>query len=137
MISYLVSRALAWMEQEPVVGLMMTVAAVVTFAGVYRKGGGPEPGPWAWARRIIESGTILVRGGRIVSVTPGSAATQGLTIVDAKGMSAMPGFIDSHKHVNTGPNEKGQMQSLLEAGYTTILSGGGPGDGNIILRDRI
>src|SRR5690606_10592850 len=38
---------------------------------------------------------------------------------------------------NTGPNEKGQMQSLLEAGYTTILSGGGPGDGNIILRDRI
>ena len=86
---------------------------------------------------VIESGTILVRGGRIVSVTPGSAATQGLTIVDAKGMSAMPGFIDSHKHVNTGPNEKGQMQSLLEAGYTTILSGGGPGDGNIILRDRI
>ena len=63
--------------------------------------------------------------------------TQGLQVIDAKGMTAMPGFIDGHKHINTGPNEKAQMQSLLEAGYTTILSGGGPGDGNIPLRDKI
>jgi imidazolonepropionase-like amidohydrolase len=86
---------------------------------------------------VIESGTIVVRGGKIASVSAGSASTRGLTVIDAKGMSAMPGFIDSHKHVNTGPQEQGQMQSLLEAGYTTILSGGGPGDGNIELRDKI
>lgn len=86
---------------------------------------------------VIESGTIVVRGGKIESVSAGSARTQGLRTLDARGMSAMPGFIDSHKHVNTGPEEKGQMQSLLEAGYTTILSGGGPGDGNIELRDKI
>ena len=49
----------------------------------------------------------------------------------------MPGFIDAHRHINTGPNEKAQMQALLEAGYTTILSGGGPADGNITLRDHI
>ena len=49
----------------------------------------------------------------------------------------MPGFIDAHKHINTGPKEKAQMQSLLEAGYTTMLSGGGPGDGNLALRDHI
>jgi imidazolonepropionase-like amidohydrolase len=87
--------------------------------------------------QVIPSGTIIVRGGKIVSVTAGTAPTQGLRTIDAKGMSAMPGFIDGHKHINTGPNEKGQMQSLLEAGYTTILSGGGPGDGNIQLRDKI
>jgi imidazolonepropionase-like amidohydrolase len=87
--------------------------------------------------QVIDSGTIVVRGGRIVSVSMGAANTQGLRVIDARGMSAMPGFIDSHKHVNTSPNEKAQMQSLLEAGYTTILSGGGPGDGNITLRDRI
>jgi imidazolonepropionase-like amidohydrolase len=86
---------------------------------------------------VIPSGTIIVRGGKIVSVTAGTAPTQGLRTIDAKGMSAMPGFIDGHKHINTGPNEKAQMQSLLEAGYTTILSGGGPGDGNIQLRDKI
>jgi imidazolonepropionase-like amidohydrolase len=86
---------------------------------------------------VIDSGTIVVRGGKIVSVGAGAASTQGLRTIDAKGMSAMPGFIDSHKHVNPGPNEKGQMQSLLEAGYTTILAGGGQADNNITLRDHI
>jgi len=85
---------------------------------------------------VIYAGTVIVRGGKIVSVGA-AAATQGLKTIDAKGMTAMPGFIDAHRHVNTGPNEKQQMQALLEAGYTTILSGGGPADGNITLRDHI
>lgn len=86
---------------------------------------------------VIESGTIVVRGGKIASVAAGGANTQGLRVIDARGMSAVPGYIDAHKHINTGPMEKEQMQSLLEAGYTTILSGGGPGDGNLALRDHI
>ena len=86
---------------------------------------------------VVPSGTIVVRGGKIVSASAGAAHTQGLRVIDAKGMSAMPGLIDAHKHINTGPNEKEQMKSLLEAGYTTILSGGGPGDGNLMLRDHI
>ncbi|MGD1069682.1 MAG: amidohydrolase family protein [Bryobacteraceae bacterium] len=86
---------------------------------------------------VIPSGTIVVRNGKIVSVAAGVADAQGLKVIDAKGMSALPGFIDAHKHINTGPNEKGQMQSLLEAGYTTVLSAGGPGDGNLTLRDHI
>ena len=86
---------------------------------------------------VIGSGTVIVRAGKIVSVSAGAANTQGLKTIDAKGMSAMPGFIDAHRHINTGPNEKAQMQALLEAGYTTILSGGGPADGNITLRDHI
>src|SRR5690349_1862123 len=86
---------------------------------------------------VFQSGTIVVRGGKIVSAGAGAANMQGLKVIDAKGMSAMPGYIDAHKHINTGPNEKEQMQSLLEAGYTTVLSGGGPGDGNLTLRDHI
>ncbi len=86
---------------------------------------------------IVESGTIVVRGGRIVSAGAGSPAIEGLRVVDGRGMTAIAGYIDAHKHVNTGPMEQAQMQALLEAGYTTILSGGGPGDGNITLRDRI
>src|SRR4029077_14644380 len=85
---------------------------------------------------VINSGTVIVRAGKIVSVSAGAAA-QGLKTIDAKGMTAMPGFIDAHRHINTGPNEKAQMQALLEAGYTTILSGGGPAEGNITLRDHI
>jgi len=86
---------------------------------------------------VINSGTLIVRDGKIASVSAGAANTQGLQVIDAKGMTAMPGYIDGHRHINTGPNEKAQMQALLEAGYTTILSGGGPADGNITLRDHI
>ena len=86
---------------------------------------------------VIESGTIIVRGGKIASVSAGGGNTQGLRVIDARGMTAMPGFIDGHKHVNPGPNEKGQMQSILEAGYTTVLAGGGMADNNLTLRDHI
>jgi imidazolonepropionase-like amidohydrolase len=86
---------------------------------------------------VIQSGAVIVRAGKIVSVSAGAADTQGLQTIDAKGMTAMPGYIDGHRHINTGPNEKLQMQQLLEAGYTTILSGGGPAEGNLTLRDHI
>ena len=86
---------------------------------------------------VIERGSIVVRAGRIASVTPGESAAASGSVIDARGMTAMPGFIDAHRHINTGPDEKQQMQALLEAGYTTILSGGGPADGNITLREHI
>jgi imidazolonepropionase-like amidohydrolase len=86
---------------------------------------------------VIERGSIVVRGGKIVSVGAGAPSQKSGQTIDARGMSAMAGFIDAHKHVNTGPEEKAQMQRLLEAGYTTVLSGGGPAEGNITLRDHI
>lgn len=86
---------------------------------------------------VIDRGSIVVRGGKITSVTSANPSSTTGRVIDAKGMSAMPGFIDAHRHINTGPNEKEQMQAQLEAGYTTILSGGGPAEGNITLRDHI
>jgi imidazolonepropionase-like amidohydrolase len=86
---------------------------------------------------VIERGSIVIRGGRIASVAAGTAAPSGLTAIDLGGMTAMPGFIDGHRHVDTGPDEKVAMQALLDAGYTTVLSGGGPAEGNITLRDHI
>jgi imidazolonepropionase-like amidohydrolase len=85
--------------------------------------------------QVINSGTIIVKGGKIVSVAAGAAPAQGLRVIDAKGMSAIPGFIDGHKHVNNYNAE--QMKSLIEAGYTTVLAGGGPAEQNLALRDRI
>src|ERR1700723_2435072 len=63
---------------------------------------------------IIPEGTIIVKGGKIVSAAAGVASTSGLKVINGKGMTAMPGYVDGHKHVAPGPNEKGQMQSLLE-----------------------
>ena len=87
--------------------------------------------------QVIDQGSIVVRNGRIASVAPGAANAPGVRSIDGRGMTAIAGFIDGHRHVNTGPNEKTQMQQLLEAGYTTILSGGGPAEGNLTLRDHI
>jgi imidazolonepropionase-like amidohydrolase len=86
---------------------------------------------------VINQGAIVIRGGRIASVSAAAANVPGVQIVDGRGMTAMPGFIDGHRHVNTGPNEKVQMQQLLDAGYTTVLSGGGPAEGNLTLKDHI
>src|ERR1700681_1144539 len=86
---------------------------------------------------VIDRGSIVVRAGKIVSVAPGAPTSASGKTIDAKGMTAMPGFIDAHKHINTGPDEKAQMQALLEAGYTTILSGGGPADANLTLKHHI
>jgi imidazolonepropionase-like amidohydrolase len=89
---------------------------------------------------VIDRGSIVIRAGKIVSAGAGAASSPGGAAgrtIDAKGMTAMPGLIDAHRHINTGPDEKAQMQALLEAGYTTILSGGGPADGNLTLKDHI
>jgi imidazolonepropionase-like amidohydrolase len=86
---------------------------------------------------VIERGSIVVRDGKIVSVAAGAPSARAGRTIDAKGMTAMPGYIDAHKHINTGPMEKADMQDLIEAGFTTVLSGGGPGDGNLTLIQHI
>jgi imidazolonepropionase-like amidohydrolase len=86
---------------------------------------------------VIEHGSIVVRGGKIVSVAAGAPAKPVGKLIDAGGMTAMPGYLDAHKHINTGPDEKQQMADLIENGFTTVLSGGGPGDGNLTLVQHI
>ncbi|MGE0446358.1 MAG: amidohydrolase family protein [Vicinamibacterales bacterium] len=74
---------------------------------------------------VIDNGHIIVRSGKIAAVAAGAPpSTQGLRVLNAQGLTAMPGFIDSHKHLNDGPQAEAQGRSLLEAGYTTILVSG-------------
>src|SRR5271155_5269399 len=51
--------------------------------------------------QVIEQGSIVVRDGRIVSVSRGTApaAAAGAQIIDASGFTVMPGFIDDHRHL--------------------------------------
>lgn len=86
---------------------------------------------------IIENGSIVVEDGRIRSVSAGAPARTVGDVIDASGMTAMAGFIDSHKHVNENPDFAAQMMSLLETGYTTILNGGGSGANNLAMSNRI
>jgi imidazolonepropionase-like amidohydrolase len=93
---------------------------------------------------VIESGTLVVRSGRIASVGAGTAAPAGIRQIDARGMTLMPGFIDGHRHIISGNADQWlkdqavpRMQEFLEAGYTTLLAGGGPAEGNLELKRRI
>src|SRR4029450_5851831 len=54
---------------------------------------------------VIDQGSIVIRQGRIVSVSAGSANVPGLQTIDARGTTALPGFIDAHRTVTPGPNQ--------------------------------
>jgi len=93
---------------------------------------------------VIESGAVVVRGGRIASVGAGGATPVGVRQIDARGMTVMPGFIDGHRHIISGNADQWlkdqaaqRMQEFLDAGYTTLLAGGGPAEANIELKRRI
>jgi imidazolonepropionase-like amidohydrolase len=93
---------------------------------------------------VIEQGSIVVRDGRIVSVAAGRATAQGAQVIDARGLTAVPGFIDAHRHVMGGNDDRwfkeqsvDRMQEFLESGYTTLMSGGGPFPGILELKRRV
>jgi imidazolonepropionase-like amidohydrolase len=92
--------------------------------------------------QVIEQGTIVVRNGRIASVGAGGGAA-GAQAIDGRGLTAMPGYIDAHRHVINGNSDQwfkeqatARMQEFLESGYTTLMSGGGPVPGIVQLQER-
>ncbi len=92
----------------------------------------------------IEQGSVVVRNGRIASVSAGDTRAPGLMEIDAQGMTLMPGFIDAHRHIMRGDadqwlNEQAEdrMQDFLDAGFTTVLSAGDSLEGIIELRRRL
>ena len=52
--------------------------------------------------QVIEQGTIVIRGGRIVSASAGSTAAPGVRALDGKGLTAVAGYIDAHRHIVPG-----------------------------------
>jgi imidazolonepropionase-like amidohydrolase len=85
--------------------------------------------------QLIEKGTIVVEDGRIASVsggkTPAFAMGRGVKRIDGAGMTLIAGYIDDHRHLIQGAPDKflkeqaeDRMRELLEAGVTTVQSGG-------------
>ena len=69
---------------------------------------------------VLDRATVVIRGRTIESVTPGTDIPAGAgadaVIVEAQGMTLLPGLIDSHTH-NFGPSP----QQALNFGVTTVL----------------
>jgi imidazolonepropionase-like amidohydrolase len=87
--------------------------------------------------QVIEKGSVVVREGRIASVAagPAPAPAKGMTVINGSGMTVMAGFIDDHRHLIQGRDDTSaqtflkdqaadRMRELLEAGFTTVQSGG-------------
>jgi imidazolonepropionase-like amidohydrolase len=92
---------------------------------------------------VVERGSVVVRGGKIVSVASGAPAAQGGRVIDVKGMTVMPGYIDSHRHaIGQGADwlkseAPARMQEFLDAGFTTVLSAGDDPAVAVPLREQI
>jgi imidazolonepropionase-like amidohydrolase len=100
--------------------------------------------------------TILVREGRIESVTPGRHVPSGARVVELTGdWTVMPGFMDMHTHITGDPSDgfiggefrqfpgyaalvgaKNARVTLL-AGFTTVRNVGAGEFADIALRDAI
>jgi enamidase len=82
-----------------------------------------------WHNPFTHGDTIIVDGERIVSVGTASdgAVESADVVIDAGGMTAVPGLIDSHVHVTFGdytPRQRtvGYLESYLHGGVTTAIS---------------
>jgi imidazolonepropionase-like amidohydrolase len=98
----------------------------------------------------IERGVLVVKDGRIASVAASKAppARKSVAVIDARGMTLMAGFIDDHRHLVQGRspadaakfmNEQAadRMRELLEAGFTTVQSGGDNNEAILELKHEI
>jgi enamidase len=80
-----------------------------------------------WHDPFIAGDTIVTQDGRIVSVGAAPSIDDADVVIDAGGMTAIPGLIDSHVHVTFGdytPRQRavGYLESYLHGGVTTAIS---------------
>ena len=72
----------------------------------------------------IAKGSILVEKGKIKAVGKDLTAPEGVTVIDAAGLVAMPGIIDTHSHiaVQGGVNE-GSLSVVPEVRVKDVVTG--------------
>ena len=75
-------------------------------------------------RGTIAKGSILVEHGKIKAVGSGVTAPVGVKVIDATGLVAMPGIIDTHSHiaVQGGVNE-GTLSVVPEVRVKDVVTG--------------
>jgi enamidase len=79
------------------------------------------------AAPIARGDSILCEAGKIVSIGNGADIAGADVVIDAGGMMAIPGLIDSHVHITFGdytPRQKtvGFLESYVHGGVTTSIS---------------
>jgi imidazolonepropionase-like amidohydrolase len=82
---------------------------------------------------ILSSRTVVVDGGKIVSVAAGGTVPTNAVIIDGHGKYIIPGLVDSHAHILKSAND---LLLYVANGVTHIRDLGGPPE-RLTLRDEI
>src|SRR5690349_15350755 len=70
--------------------------------------------------KVERNTTLIVRGGRIVARGRTVRIPPDARIIDAAGLTLMPGLIDTHVHVTLGGRPRDNALATLKAGFTTV-----------------
>jgi len=82
---------------------------------------------------MLQNRTIIVDGGKIISVTTGTAIPTNAKLIDGRGKYVVPGLVDSHTHLHRSPND---LLLYVANGVTHIRDLGGFPE-NLKLREEI
>jgi imidazolonepropionase-like amidohydrolase len=76
--------------------------------------------------RAIEQATVVIKDGKIESVTPGEARVARGEVIDVRGKTILPGLIDMHAHVNSTwmPSGAAPIPMLWEKAFKALLRAG-------------
>lgn len=101
----------------------------------------------ATGRELLPHHDVLVRDGRIESITPtGTVSPDDLQVIEGGGRTLLPGFIDVHTHLMANPappwaparmDPEHNLAAWLYAGVTTIYDLGGNAKTSLALRRRV
>lgn len=72
----------------------------------------------------IPKGSILVEDGKIKAIGEDLEAPEGVKVIDAKGLVAMPGIIDAHSHIAVhGPINESSLSVVPETRVKDVIDG--------------
>lgn len=96
------------------------------------RGTAPRAGPAQGDIAAIARASIAGWRGRIVAVGPADDVARGVTldadatVIDGRGTTVVPGFVDSHTHIVYGGDRRQELsRRLAGASYAEIAAGGG------------
>jgi imidazolonepropionase len=106
--------------------LIVNAEELVTLAGNNQK---PRTGKQMSELQIIRDGAVAIREGKIVAVgktNDVSKTFRGENVINAKGKTVLPGFVDPHTHLVFAGSREDEFQMRVEgASYMELLNNGG------------